>query len=47
MKDNHLPALSENLDLHSSNYEKLVILVDFNIEIADQQIKDTLNNLFM
>ena len=37
MKGNHLPAFSENLeDLRSSNYEKFIILVDFNFEMEEQ-----------
>lgn len=37
MKGNHLPALSKNLeDLHSSSYEKFIILVDFNVEMEEQ-----------
>ena len=35
---NHLKALSDFLDSHSSTYEKLLILGDFNIEADDQNM---------
>ena len=36
---NHLKALSEFLDWHSSTYEKVLILGDFNVEVDDQNMK--------
>ena len=36
---NHLKALSDFLDSHSSTYEKVLILGDFNIEVDDQNMK--------
>ena len=36
---NHLKALSNFLDSHSSAYEKVLILGDFNIEVDDQNMK--------
>ena len=36
---NHLKALSGFLDSHSSTYEKILILGDFNIEVDDQNMK--------
>ena len=36
---NHLKALSDFLDSHSSTYEKVLILGDFNVEVDDQNIK--------
>ena len=42
MIDNHLRALRENSDLHSSNYEKYVNLGDFNLGLGGQQIKFTI-----
>ena len=36
---NHLKALSDFLDSHSSTYEKVLILGDFNVEAADQKMK--------
>ena len=38
MIGNHLRALSENLDLHSSIYDKFIILGYFNVEMGDPQI---------
>ena len=35
---NHLCALSEKLDIYSTSYNNFIILVDFNIEIEEQQI---------
>ena len=32
---NHLKALGDFLDSHSSTYEKVLILVDFNVEVDD------------
>ena len=36
---NHLKALGDFLDSHSSTYEKVLILVDFNVEVDDQNTK--------
>ena len=36
---NHLKALSGCLDSHSSTYEKILILGDFNVEADDQNMK--------
>ena len=36
---NHLKALSDFLDSHSSTYEKILILGDFNVEAGDQNMK--------
>ena len=35
---NHLDALSTYLDLHSTTYEKILILGDFNVGIEEQHI---------
>ena len=40
MIGNHLRALSEKLDKHSTSYDNFIILGDFNIEIEEQEIKD-------
>ena len=36
---NHLKALSDFLDSHSSTYAKVLILGDFNVEVDDQNMK--------
>ena len=36
---NHLDALSTYLDLHSTTYEKILILGDFNVGIEEQHLK--------
>ena len=36
---NNLKALSDFLDSHSSTYEKILILGDFNVEADDQNMK--------
>ena len=36
---NHLKALSDFLDSHSSTYEQILILGDFNVEADDQNMK--------
>ena len=36
---NHLKALSDFLDSHSSTYEKVLILDDFNVEVDEQNMK--------
>ena len=36
---NHVKALSDFLDSHSSTYEKVLILGDFNVEVDDQNMK--------
>lgn len=44
MIGNHLRALSENVDLHSSTYDKFIILGDFNVEMGDPQITSFCSN---
>ena len=44
MIGNHLRALSENLDLHSSTYDKFIILGDSNVEMGDPQITSFCSN---
>ena len=41
---NHLKALSGFLDSHSSTYEKLLILGDFNVEVVDQNMNTFCNS---
>ena len=41
---NHLKALSGFLDSHSSTYEKLLILGDFNVEVAGQNMNTFCNS---
>ena len=41
---NHLDALSTYLDLHSTTYEKILILGDFNVGIEEQHIKAFCDN---
>ena len=36
---NHLDAMSTYLDLHSTTYEKVLILGDFNVGIEEQRMK--------
>ena len=40
----HLTALRNSLDLHSSKYEKILILGDFNVEIEKEDIKSFCEN---
>ena len=44
MVEYHLQVLSENLDLHSSTYDKFIILRDFIVEIRDLQSKSFCDN---
>ena len=44
MMCNHLDALSIYLDLHSSTYEKVLILGDFNIGIDEHHVKAFCDN---
>ena len=44
MIGNHLRAVSKNLNLHSSTYDKFIILGDFVVEIGDPQIKSFCDN---
>ena len=44
MIGNHLRAVSEKLDIYSSNYSNFSILKDFNIEMEEQQIKAFCDN---
>ena len=41
---NHLDALSIYLDLHSTTYEKSLILGDFNVGIEEQHMKASCDN---
>ena len=41
---NHLDALSTYLDLHSTTYEKNLILGDFNVGIEEQHMKAFCDN---
>ena len=36
---NHLKALSDFFDSHSSTYEEVLILGDFNLDVDDQSMK--------
>ena len=36
---NHLDAMSTYLDLHSTTYEKVLILADFNVGIEEKRMK--------
>ena len=40
----HLTALRNSLDLHSSKYEKILILGDFNVEIEEANMKSFCEN---
>ena len=44
MIGNHLDALSTYLDLHSTTYEKILILGDFNVGIEEQHMKAFCDN---
>ena len=44
MIGNLLRALSEKLDIYSTNYDNFIILGDFDIEMKEQQIKDFCDN---
>ena len=44
MIGNHLDALSTYLDLHSTTYEKILILGDFNVGIEEQHVKAFCHN---
>ena len=39
----HIYFLRRELDLHSSNYEKFILLGDFNSEMTDKNLKDFCN----
>ena len=41
---NHLDALSTYLDLHSTTYEKFLILSDFNVGIEEQHMETFCDN---
>ena len=41
---NDLDAVSKTLDLHSSTYDKIMLLGDFNTEIDEQHMQSFLNN---
>ena len=41
---NHTDAVSTTLDLHSSTYNKIILLEDFNTEIDDQHMRSFCNN---
>ena len=40
----HLQVFIENLDLHSSTYDKFIILGDFNVETRGLQSKSFCDN---
>ena len=40
----HLTALRNSLDLHSSKFEKILILGDFNVEIEEANMKSFCGN---
>ena len=40
----HLTALRNSLDLHSSKYEKILTLCDFNVEIVEANMKSFCEN---
>ena len=40
----HLTAFRNSLDLHSSKYEKILILGDFNVEIEEADMKSFCEN---
>ena len=44
MTGNHLDALRRYLDLHSTTYEKILILGDFNVGIEEQHMKAFCDN---
>ena len=41
---NHLDAVSKTLDLHSSTYDKIILLGDFNSEIDEQHMQSFCDN---
>ena len=41
---NHLDAVSKTLDLHSSTYDKIILLGDFNTEIDEQHMQSFCDN---
>ena len=41
---NYLTALRNSLDLHSSKYEKMLILCDFNVEMEEANMKSFCDN---
>ena len=41
---NHLDAVSKTLDLHSSTYDKIILLGDFNNEIDEQHMQSFYDN---
>ena len=40
----HLDAVSKTLDLHSSTYDKVMLLTDFNTEIDEQHMQSFCDN---
>ena len=40
----HLDAVSKTLDLHSSTYDKVMLLTDFNTEIDEQHMQPFCDN---
>ena len=36
----HIEILSKNLDLYSSQYESIIIIGDFNVEVSDSHMND-------
>ena len=41
---NYLDEISKTLDLHSSTYDKIILLGDFNTEIDEQHMQSFCNN---
>ena len=44
LKGNHLDAVCKTLDLHSSTYDKIILLGDFNTEIDEQHMQSFCDN---
>ena len=44
---NHLNAISKTLDSHSSTYDKIMLLVDFNTEIDERHMQSICDNYFL
>ena len=42
-----MTALKNSLDLHSSKYEKILILGDFNVEIEEANVKLFCENFYL
>ena len=44
---NYLDVLSTYLDLHSTTYEKILILGEFNVGIEEQHMKTLIGKLML